>query len=552
MGCARTRYVGFLGFKLVVLLCACAAARMASAQGQVIPQQPDLLIPPPPGSQGLMRQGLPQSDIAEAEKALREFLDINPGQEDVILKLASVLVQQRRLQEAIDLLEQSVAANPQSHKLRLALGQAYLEGECLCPAVDTFDAIWDENPQFNDLVYWRSSAYLRNGWPLAAYWTTLYDGPVSNSDVKWAQTLVGGSALAQLGLQCEASSAFTQVQEESGNEQLASRAAELQQQMDDALCSRPRFYGFLGATVRHDDNPGVLPTTNLFGVPLAKQPSWGNAFTGLAAYDVVRAYNTDVTVGYAFFNTLNYSANQFNLIDNAVFVNAVRRGLWNNVPVYGGIRADYDYLLVGGQGFVQRPGVTPNITFVDSDFTSLSMLARYTRLDFINQGVPAGSPLDRDSDDYVFGVFRQRMNRTRNFNYVYGYLFDRNISQGSDFRYVGNQFQTGFNWLLKDFNNIQVGLLGSLYFRNYDNPDSFFLYRRNDIEYGLAAVLLYPLSDSWYATFAWRLDRNDSNIPIYDYVRQTFDVGIQYNFGGFNSFTGRNSSDPNFGRRTTY
>ena len=110
--------------------------------------------------------------------------------------------------------------------------------------------------------------------------------------------------------------------------------------------------------------------------------------------------------------------------------------------------------------------------------------------------------------------------------------------------------QIGFNWLLPG-RGAQLGVLGAIYARNYVNVDTLALEKRNDLEYLLQAVMLYPLRDSWYLTFAWRLDKNNSNLAAFAYDRQTFDLGLQYNFGGFSSFTGRNA-DPNFGRRLTY
>jgi tetratricopeptide (TPR) repeat protein len=496
----------------------------------LIPPPPDLQIPPPPGAEFLRSQQLPETDLGVREERLREYLGRNPADEEATLELAAILLKTNRLQEALNLVVDASAANPSSFKLAMAVGQVYLEAGCFCSAIEQFEAIRWANPDQPDLNYWLSSAYLRGGLPLTAYWEASCYGPVTHQDVNDAQTLIRGSALAQLGLQCEAGALFGQVSHQAQNQALARRAGEIQNEMDEALCSRSRLYGVFALSERYDTNPGVLPTTNLFGIPLGVQPTWGNAFSGLVAYDIVRAYNFDLTAGYQFFGTANYLTSSFNLFDNAVFLNAQRRGLWGDYPYQAGLRGDYDHLLVDGNSFLQRGGVTPNITLYDSDFTSVSALFRYTRLDFLNQAVLDGTPRDADSSDYAVGLFRQHQSACRDISVQYGYLYDRNESEGADFRYHGNQLQAGFNWLTP-WRDTQVSLLGSYYHRNYDNFDSIVLQGRTDVEYGVQTVVLYPLADSWYATFMWRLDRNDSTIGAYDYVRHTFDVGIQYNFG---------------------
>lgn len=520
------------------------------ARGQQI-QQPDLLIPLPPGAQPLSPPSTLEQDPRGTEERLRALLQSDPGNADATIALAGVLLKQQRYQDAIDLLEGAAAAHPENFKLALALGQVYLETGCFCSAIEQFEAIECAHPDYPDLQYWLASAYLRADLPLTAYWISSCYGPVSHNDVTFAQTLVRGSALAQMGLQCEASGLFQQVRGEAPNQKLSQRAQELQDQMDEAFCARPRYYGILAVTERYDDNPGVLPTTNLFGVPLARERTWGNAVSGLFAYDIVRAYNFDLTAGYSFFHTSNYRAGEFNLIDNGAFLNANRRGLWGDLPYQAGMRVDYDYLVVGSESFLQRAGATPNFTIYDSDLTSFSGLFRYTRYDFLSQGTINGTTRDADSNNYAVGVFRQHQTPCRDLSFLYGYLYDRNVSDGPDFRYNGNQFQAGINWLVPGDLGLQVGLGGSIYHRDYDNPDSILMQGRDDLEYLLQAALLYPLADSWYATFTWRLDRNDSNLGAYDYDRQTFDIGLQYNFGAAVPFI-RRAGDADQGRRVTY
>lgn len=549
-----------VGFILLIVPASQLLAQPAGAPAK----KPDLVVPPAPGSTEQAPTDVPPSPQAptspgspaspkelehkELEQQLRAALQRDPLQTETIVALANLLVKDKRTDEAIQLLEQSVADSPENAKLALTLGQAYLAAQELCAAINQLETLFNQCPHEPDLMLSLSNAYLQAKWPITAYRAASYEGPVSSADVRSGQTLIRGSALAQIGMRCEASTLFGEVQNGPASEELVARAAQLQHEMDEALESRPRFYGNVAATERYDTNPGIVPTVNLFGNPTTEQPSWGNQITGVAAYDVVRDYNTDVTAGLAFLHTTNYTAGAFNLLDTAPFLNYSRRAMWGDVPVQGGARVDYDYLLVGSDAYLQRGGITPNLTLYDTDFSSLTGIARYTRLDFLQQGSFENSPRDADSDDYALGFSRQHQTASRQFSYLYGYIYDRNSAEGPDFRYNGHQVQTGFNWTLWE-KGAQVALLGSVYWRNYDDPDTVFLQTRRDVEYGLQTVVLYPLADSWFATFAWRLDRNESNLASSNYSRQTFDIGVQYNFGqpALNAGSGGD-----YARRTTY
>lgn len=486
---------------------------------------PEALFPPSPSEQ----QHAPGNDLQLAERQLRAYLQQNPGNEEAIVKLGLVLLKLNRTQEAIDFLYQQHVQSPNNTKIMVTLGQALLEGRCICDALNMFYTASLYYPNMPDINYWIGLAQLHARTPLAAY-HTLLSGNNSTTDYARAQQLARGTALAGLGLQCEASAEYQAVAQQGPDTQLGQRARELQQEMDQALCGAPRYRGFFKVGFRYDDNPGVVPTTNVFGTPLANAPSGGMSYAGQLLYDVYRGYNRNVVAGYTLFGTGNYDANQFNLMDNAVFVAMAQRGLVHDcLPYTAGLRFDYDNLLVGQNPYLDRFGVTPSFTLADSDFTSVTLLYRFTDLYFYNQGAAVGTAFDKNSVDNAVGLFRQWQTIDRNWLFLAGYLFDNNQAAGSNFNYNGNQIQVGMTWLMP-FQNMQFNALQQVYFRNYADAG------RNDTESVTQLLLLYPIRNQWYATLGWLHDDNTSNQAFAAYRRNVVELGLQYNFPQGNPF----------------
>lgn len=514
-----------------------AAGALAVGASEAFAQDAEELIPPPPSvrSQQETQQLFPlspdelaqESDLERAERQIREYIEKNPDDLEARVRLALVMNRQGRTNEAIEYLD-GIRQTQGGARVSMGLGQIYLDQDETCHALDFLREAQCQDPSLPDLNYWLGSAELKAGWPLQSFWT-LSDFNNSNDEFGWAQQLVRGSALAGLGLQCEASADYMSVYQSAGENALGLRALELQQQLDNSLCERERFRGSFKVGFRYDDNPGIVPTTNTFGTPTARTRSAGNSYVGAFSYDLFRDYNQDVVFGYNSLMTSNYEAHESDIYDNAVWLAGTQRGLIGWYPYSATLRFDYDHLGIGNDSFLGRYGVTPSFTLQDSDFDSTTALFRYTGLDFLGQGAVDGTVFDADSDNYSFGLFRQHQNDCRDMTVFYGYLYDRNISDGGNFDYDGHQLQTGLVWQLP-WHDMQLNATGQVYFRDYDNPDATFGVRRDDTEYVAQLSLLYPLQDQLYLTLSYFYDRNDSNLPSGDYERNLVEFGIQYNF----------------------
>jgi hypothetical protein len=310
---------------------------------------------------------------------------------------------------------------------------------------------------------------------------------------------------------------------------LEQNARQLLGDLDEARDSRPWVRGSLKVTERYDSNPGVIPATNVGGGVLGETPSWGNQYVGDIEFDLLREDNFDLTSGYRFLHTANYDAHRFDLLENGVYLAASRRAYWRGLPLFGGLRFDYDNLAVGSDAFLSRYIVTPSLTVMESDWDSTAMVFRYTGYDFLRQGVFDGTPFDLDGNNVGVGFLQQRQLLSRRLKVFAGPAYDHSFSQGSNYDYDGCKLQVGLQWKTP-LRDLRLSALGELYYRDYTNPNSVFGRERIDVEYLATVGLLYPLYDDWLLSIEYNFDRNDSNLPTNDYRRHVVDFGVQYLF----------------------
>lgn len=532
MRSALTAHCALLAFVLPAKLCAeetavawlQALASTSSPDGSADADQALLEL-----HSGIAWQTLNRDALERAEVMFRDILRRDPDRPNEIAGLSAALARQGKTDEAIELLREAVDRYPRNAKLATALGQAYLNARKNGSAIIWLRRTRWLDPDMPDVRYFLGSAYLGCQSPLTAL-RTFCGGETSGQEMDWAQNLGIGLAFGQLGLQCEASSYFKRVLDAAEGTPLAEQALQYQRQMDDALLDSSYLHGSLKIGQRYDDNPGVIPSANAMGAALPGSRTAGNVYSGEMSYDLIRAYNYDLTAGVSLLHTSNYEAHEFDLADSGIYLASVRRGYWRCKPYQAGLRFDYDYLFVGSTDFSQRFGATSSVTFFPTDRDSTTFLCRYTLNDFLGQGIFDGTPFDLDGDRITLGIERRRQFCCRRMTVSGGYYFDHNFSEGENYDYDGHKAQMGFDWQTR-LSDLHLSMLGQYYFRGYEHANSIFGVYRDDDEYLTQVALTYPLADDCNLSLAWNFDRNDSNLPINDYRHHVLDIALEYRFG---------------------
>ena len=392
----------------------------------------------------------------------------------------------------------------------------------------------DLTSKYEDDAYKNGKAFLDCKMPMAAL-DAMMCTPSETEDIRDSKELAIGGAYWQLNLLEQARYQYCQVLNQSDNPYLRGLAQKYLRELDQSQCSREFFRGGASVATRYDSNPGILPTFNAVGVPFHAPACMGNQYAANLQYDVGRTDNSDLTLGYNLYGTENYNptSNNFNINQNDVFMLYRRRGYWNSTPVYAGLYMGYQYMTVGGQGFLSRPIVNPYVTFQHDDRRSTMFYGDYGVYDYLGAFNPGGPSLDLDSRQGRMGVtFRRRLGEDRNLMAALGYQFQVNDSDGADYDFTGQSAIAYLLWNLPSESGYQAQYMvtAQYIYRDYSNIDSIAGYKRRDNEFSLYSSLLLPITQKLFLIWDVGVDDNGSNVSANRYDRAWTALSLEYRF----------------------
>lgn len=476
-----------------------------------------------------LAQAVERQDQVATERLLRQLLESNPESRNLALNLAGLLLQQQRHAEATWVLRDFLATTPNDTEVLVLLGQAYLAEEQTNSAYRTFSLASRIDRNTVDLNYWIGRTLLQCERPFSAL-GFLSCGPVSSDEVDWVRSLSRGGAYAQIGALQEAANTFCYVSQNCSSADLRRAAGKAKVDLDDAVFEQDRFSGTFRFGVRHDSNPGVIPAVNALGIPIGSSDSFANTIALNTNLKLWRTYEHELSVGYNFSQTVNYSAHQFDLTDNQVYVNHQKRMLWNGKPLIASATVNYGHLALDGVPFLSRVEVLPTLNWQQNDFESWTLLSRYRNYDFLRQGALASSPFDLDSHNFMLGANKQRrLCAYPQVTLSAGYQADINWADGSNFDYHGHRVFGAVNWKSR-CECWEATLSSVFYYRDFENPNSVVGTIRDDNQWIATCQLQRNFNDDWKLYGLWNFDLNESNIGFNEYRRNIVEVGVSYEF----------------------
>ncbi|QDU96956.1 tetratricopeptide repeat protein [Lignipirellula cremea] len=465
--------------------------------------------------------------LADYEQRARQVLASDPQNEEALLLLANIFKKRKQADQALSLLLEAHRRDPGQLTIAIAVGRCYLEKQAWEEAECMFAHVASIDPQYPDLQFWLANVQLREGNPLTAYRLLQTPGNVSHESVLQHQLLLRGQACHQLGLANEAACCFRQAA--SGTDKEAVQEAEaLQEQLDEILQWEGRWTVDVQGFLRYDTNPGIVPTANVLGIPTRPEPSLVDQLDGSVSYDLLRGNNRALSINYAFLRTDVFSAERFNISDNAAQLGYRHQTMvGDSTPLQFFAGLDVDHLEVGLNPFLRRYGANLATTAVLSDWFAVTTTVSYSRIDYLNQDFLEGTPLDADSDFGNAGVLLVKRMDEIPLTFQAGLFLSRNLSQGGNLDFFGQQMQLGAAWA-PECTDWEFNLLASVEHRQFDNRDFFFGVKRHDWEPRIQFLAVYPLSDDWSITAGCSWDRNYSNLITSDFDRQTYQIGLHY------------------------
>jgi len=498
----------------------------------------ELLLPPPPplpqsqqAPAAKLRSKLSPAQqreqaVAHQQKKALQVLRYRPDDEAAIIALAECHLHRKQTTAAIWLLEDKLDRYPHLAKVSLALAKLNLEAGDATKAGPRIVQARNADPALPDLHFWWSNYHLRNEEPLAALRTIQQPHPYATPQMAAQGELLRGIAMLQVGLPADARqqfAAFTNYQDE----EVAREARTLLDELD-AARETGRFQSVANLVARYDTNPSLVPTTNLLGTPQTALPSWVAQADATASYDLMRYGNTKITAAHSILSAHVFEESEFDQLDNNPSLSLDHRGIWYDwLPYQAGLRADYDYLQVGGNGFLQWWGVSPSLTLMHHDQLTSTWTMRYSNIDYVNREVFENTVLDADGENYSTGCLVTRRFAEMGLTCQTAYNLNRNLTQGGNPDFIGHQAQGAVLWDVPQ-TTWTLNLVGSVDFRNYDEADFFSGVERRDRELRLQAQLIIPLADRWDFLLGVSHNRNSSTAVTSEFQRETYEIGLRF------------------------
>lgn len=298
-----------------------------------------------------------------------------------------------------------------------------------------------------------------------------------------------------------------------------------------------RLHAWLDVSFGYDNNVNAAPIDRTVTLPSGFSFSSANDSTSFAKTELGFSYQAPINNRWHFISGGSLeTTNNFQTADNSFFDDI------QQVSGYAGTRAYYGRqrfdLVAQGQNYQFRGKTYRNLVgalgqynYLWSPTTQLGAFAQHSRLDYrlgqfgpaehsnVNSNV-AGISLVKsllDNQWVVHGsMHRGRDSRAKK-------AAPKNIA--SD--YYG--LRTGVTWLWHEQWQTALNLLTEK--RDYDGKDMFFFDRsRTDKLYNAELSLRYQATPKLAAHSQYTYSRNHSTVPMRNYDRQIFNLGVRYDF----------------------
>jgi tetratricopeptide (TPR) repeat protein len=447
-----------------------------------------------------------QGDYAGAIRDLREVLAKAPIKQ-ATLELGIAMVQSEQYAAAIPWLEQAQRVPALEARASLFLGIAQLRlGQKSAASVNFDRAARD---------------------PALSLPARYYRGVVSYQQEAWPQ----------------AQEDFAYVANTSPDSAMGREAKAFLASMAQAGRAAVRAYGSFG--LQYDSNVVLAPSSGVLSSAALGVTRQGDGRGTIAVGAAYAPWLTDLaqfSIGYDFYQGLQFHLTQFNFQDNRVTAQAAA----NAGRFRFGVVGNYDYFLLSTDSFLSEVAGTPWTSIDEGDFGHTDLLLRVRYRDFkVREFTP------HDGVNYAAG-FRQFANLGAPDRYVWlGYQFDRESEShsnvmvvstsddmlvttniGNPFGYYGNQVETGISWLLP----ASVAAEASYAFRyEYYDPSSTSPFapigqRRHDDVHEVTVVFRKQLTEMFGLTAAYLGTFDNSNEPLFTYNRNIGSVAVDVSF----------------------
>jgi hypothetical protein len=296
----------------------------------------------------------------------------------------------------------------------------------------------------------------------------------------------------------------------------------------------------------YDSNVLIAPSNSaLKSSQGISRESDGRAVIGAGGgYTLLETSIGSARASYDFYQSVHFQLTDFDLQGHRVRLDLTSKP----GTVRYGIAGTYDFYALDYQSFFQEGLGTPWVALAEGSDAATQLYYTARGRDFFRGPYDPG----RDAIDNAVGL-RQSVRLLRAIDGVLsaGYQFDSEDTlahraggqpvvctpttqtggcDARDFEYNGNQFDIGFNAVLRDVARGQLAYQFRLEDYQFPNSRVDFAKRRHDNEHQVALALEHDLTSELTLTFDFVGVINNSNIDNFQYDRNIVSIGVRVLF----------------------
>lgn len=308
----------------------------------------------------------------------------------------------------------------------------------------------------------------------------------------------------------EAADYFEQVIQLAPNSELAVKAADYLQRIDEKKQQKAWELSVI-AGAQYDSNVML----NGRGMPLptgySGKSDWSALVNIKGAYSLTKSEEADIAIGYSFYQNLHASLNDFDIMQNVLDLTAVHTAT-SNVSLKGVY--SFEYLMLDGKGYDIAHSLAPSL-LLKSDLGTSSFDYRIRRTYYQDSGkFPTNS--DRNGNNHQFGFSHILPLSDTSASWVL-FTHDLERTRKSEWDYDGNHLLIGARSVLPS--GIAGDISGDVYWKDYRGFDTLYGDTRHDTQYTLSVALTKNFTERYSISLSEVLSRNNSNIPEFSYDR---------------------------------
>jgi tetratricopeptide (TPR) repeat protein len=456
-----------------------------------------------------------------------------------------------RMQEALSLFNQAVAADPADMHARFYRGvtrgrlndyagaiddlRTVAEAHAVKQAALELGVVMVEAGQYEDAIPWleqaqkvptleaRASlflgiAQLRVGRAAAAR-GNFEHAEDKDTTLRLPARYYRGIAAFQDGKWSDAEQDFEYVAAYDPTSDMGREAKSFLEKIRSGDFARWEAYGVFG--MQYDSNVVLAPSNSAIKTQLgiSNQADGSGVITVGGVYIPWRTDDTELAVGYEFFQSLHFQLTDFNLQDHRPTI----QGVVDAGIFQFGLLGRYDYYLISDeQSFLQEVTALPWGAINEGDAARTDVFFRMRRRDYKQQAYDSLNAFNYE------GGFRQLYSFGIPERYVSaGYRYDHESpvnASGDPFAYYGNEVDVGGGWSFPW--GITTELAYSYRHESYAPASN----GRKDDENEVLLALNKPINEYLTVTAGYFGDFNNSNNTTFEYTRNIGSVSLEVRF----------------------